>query len=403
MGPRPSATPTTTITLWHAQTGAARSLIDALAADYAKANPSITLRVEPKGSEGDLLRQGLAAIALNQPPDLIIANPRTIAEIARHGPVVNLAPLMDDPSTGLRPEERDDFLPGSLTALQLPESPDQLVGFPFDAYGVMLYANLDLLSIGPVQGAPRSWEEFGQAAQSAVSGNARGWVMAPDATIFDAILQSRGGRILDETQSQVRLNQAAGDETLQLIAALDRGGAAYLVENQASARRDFVQGKAALWFGTTADLVDVSQVPFRWSIANLPQADPAHPATAFTGFQIALFRNADDSMRAAWLLTRWLTAPQQTARWSRATFSIPVRLSARALIGGEGSSETTLRMWVALGPTPPAGNWPPVVKQAAAIDQAVTDLWTEVANGTDAAAAMSRAVTRVNRALGQIP
>ncbi len=78
--------------------------------------------------------------------------------------------------------------------------------------------------------------------------------------------------------------------------------------------------------------------------------------------------------------------------------SIPARLGALRLLADSvpgGSSIASV-----LDPLP-TGRGAPTVKDAAAIDQAITEMWTAVANGTTPGAAMSDAAARVNRILGQ--
>src|SRR5512147_334662 len=72
-----------TLTLWHTQTGIAATTLTAMVGDFQKTYPNTTIRIEPKANEGDLLREGLARIALNDMPDLVIADPRTLAEFAQ--------------------------------------------------------------------------------------------------------------------------------------------------------------------------------------------------------------------------------------------------------------------------------------------------------------------------------
>lgn len=402
VGPRAAATPAVAITLWHAQTGAARPLLESMLADFGKAYPWITLRSEAKSSDGDLLRQGIAAIALNQPPDLVIATPRTIAELGRRAGLVDTSPLLDDPSLGAKPGEREDFLPGLLDAGRMLEFQDQLVAFPFDERAVVLYVNLDQLSAAKIGGPPRTWEELDQAARSVTHGQVRGWVTTSDAITFCAALFSRGGDLLDETQTLVRFDREPGIESLQLLARLSSEGAAYLVDSPTRARSDFVRERAALWFGNTGDLDAVSDAKFRWAAVNVPQKDPSHPAIIMTGARVALFRTTDNRVRAAWLLTRWLTAPEQTAHWARTTLAVPVRLSAQTVLSGLGTTELTAYLRDGFNPAPVVH---PLlsIKDAAKIDQAIAEMWAAVANGTDPGEAMNRAATRASRMLSQAP
>jgi ABC-type glycerol-3-phosphate transport system substrate-binding protein len=398
-----------TLTLWHTQTGPGRTLLDALASDFAQAYPSIALRVEAKNGEGDLLKQGLAAVALNQPPDLIVASPRTIAEFGRRDALVPLGPYLDDAQVGLLGEERNDLLPGALNGGYCLVYKDQLEAFPFDARAVVLFYNADYMRAAKANLPPRTWDDFSSAARATTHANVHGWVMSPEAAVFYAFVYSRGGAVLNDAQTQVLFNGEAGVKSLQLISALTNGGAAYLAESPDKARADFVEGKATFWFGTTSDLVPVSTAiakagtKFQWGVASVPQNDPASSTAVLLGSTMAIFRTTEARQRSAWLLARWLTMPEQTARWSRATMALPVRLSAIALLAANLPSNLPSNLTQAIGDTLPTGRGVPTAKGADLVDQAIFEMWTAVASSTDPNAAMQRAVQRATRALGQAP
>jgi ABC-type glycerol-3-phosphate transport system substrate-binding protein len=394
------------LTLWHAQSEASAALLQTLVNDFHTAYPTITLRVEAKTSDGEMVRQGLAAIALNQSPDLVIADKRTLAEFARRGALANLDVWIADEKHGLREDERADFFPGLLDAGKFPELKNQTYALPFDPRAVVLFYNADLLKAAKIE-APRTWEQFSAAARATTRGNARGWAMSPNASAFYAMLFSRGGNVLNDAQTLAQFDDA-GLKSLQLIVALTKGGAAYLADSDEHARADFAHGKAALWLGETddlarlADAVTRAQSNLQWGVMNVPQNDPAHPATALLGAQIGILRASEERARAAWLFARWLTAPEQSARWSRALLRVPVRLSAHTLLA-PNLPPLFLRLRAGFGDALPTARAAPTVKDAALIDAAIVEMWTSVANGTDPNVALKNASARVNRILGNIP
>jgi len=394
--------PSITLTLWHTQTGIAATTLLTFVNDFQATYPTLTIRVEQKSSESELLREGLARIAVNAPPDLVLADLRTLAELARGNALVNLDPWLNDPRHGLSEEERNDFFPGTLDAGRLS---DQLVALPFSHHAVVLYYNADALNAAKVD-LPRTWDEFAHVARVTTRGNTHGWVMAPNAPTFAGFLFSRGGSVLNETQTQAQFNSDAGMKSLEMIAALSNSGVAYLVENEERARNDFAQGKAALLFGTTADLITLTEqiargAKFQWGIANLPQNDPIRPATTLLGTHLAILKTMSPRQDAAWLLARWLTLPEQSARWSRETLALPVRLSAQNnLANNLPPSLQRLRDHLKVLPLMRPL---PSVKGAGQIDTALIEMWTSVAKGTDPATALKNTTIRVNRILGQIP
>ena len=307
--------------------------------------------------------------------------------------------------SGQRENDRADFFPGLLDLGRFADLKNQLFAFPFDEDAVVFYYNLDMLKSAKLD-PPRTWDQFGAAARATTKGSAHGWVMAPAAPTFYAFLASRGSRALDDSQTKVQFNDDGGTKMLQLIAALTKGGSAYLVDSPDAARSDFAQGKAALLFDTVSDLSLVSNVlagtgsNFQWGVTGIPQDDPAHPLTSIDGSSIALFNSSLDHTRAAWLFARWLAEPAQTTRWSRAALRIPLRTSALPLLASNTPDPLFQRLRDGFGDTLPAGRAMPAVRDAAQIDAAMVEMWIAVANGTDPTAALTRASTRVARILG---
>jgi len=391
-----------TLTLWHTQTGIAATTLHTLINDFHQTYPTLNVRLEQKSNEGELLREGLARIAMNAPPDLILADLRTLAELARGHALVNLDLWLNDPRHGLSEEERNDFFPGTLDAGRIS---NQRVALPFSPQAVVLYYNADALNAAKTD-VPRTWDEFAHVARVTTRGNTYGWVMVPNAPTLAGFVFSRGGRVLNETQTQAQFNTDAGLKTLEMIAALTNSGAAYLVDREERAHNDFAQGKAALLFGTTADLLSLADhiargTRFQWGIANLPQDEPSRPATTLLGTHLAILKTTSPRQDAAWLLARWLTSPAQSARWTRETLSVPLRLSTQTMFANNPPPSlqrlrNDLKIFPTLRPLPTA-------KGAGMIDAALVEMWTNVAKGTDPATALKNTTARVNRILGQIP
>lgn len=402
----PPAAPIT-LTVWHAARGVNAATLNALAEDFHTAYPTIILQTVPKSSEGELMRQAIAALALNQPPDLIIASNRTIFEFARSDTLAPLDAYLNDPARGLSENERADFFPGLIDTGRFQK---QLVAFPFDLRAVVLYYNADLLKAAKMDAPPRTWDQFSNAARGTTKGAVRGWAMTPNAFVFYAFQFSRGSTILNDAQTQAQFGDDAGMKSLQMIVALDKGGAAYLAGSADAAQNDFAQGKTALLFGTTdqlpalADALARAGANFQWGIANVPQNDPAKATATVFGTNVAIFKTSDERARAAWLFARWLAQPEQTARWSRAANALPVRASARPLLAADATANPMLqRLRDSIGDPLPTARAVPAVKDAAKIDEAIVEMGMAVANNADIAGALNQATTRVNRLLGQTP
>lgn len=406
--PVPSDTSPVTLTLWHAQNGNARNLLTTFIADFQKTYPWITINADAKNSDGDLLKFGIAAMALNQPPDLLIAPPRSLAEFARYGKLASLDPFFAQEKIGFGDEERSDFFPGLLDSARIGEPPSSSLAFPFDAHLIVMYYDANLLQAAKISGAPKTWDDFSAAARATTRGDVRGWAMSPSPVVYSAMLASRGSSVLDDTQTKIQFTDGGGQATIQYIAGLARGGAAYLSDKPEQARDDFVQGKTAFLFGSLDDYIPLADAiarankNFVWGAAMLPQNDPAHPASSVYGSAIGIFRTTDAKTSAAWLFARWLAAPEQTARWSRATLAMPLRISALGILAKDAATNPLAPLVRSgFGDVPPTVRSLPTVTNAAQIDAAVVEMWTTVGNGADPNTASSRAVARIQRVLGE--
>jgi len=69
-----------------------------------------------------------------------------------------------------------------------------------------------------------------------------------------------------------------------------------------------------------------------WGQANMPQSDPNKPATVLYGGSFCIFKTTDVKQKAAWLLLKFFTSTEQTAKWGSQSGYMPVRASAAALL-----------------------------------------------------------------------
>ena len=95
---------------------------------------------------------------------------------------------------------------------------------------------------------------------------------------------------------------------------------------------DLAAGKLALYFSSTSFIPFVKDVADRsgskWSIANLPQADPTKARTVQFGANVAIFKTTPERELASWLFIKWLTDTDQSAQLAATSYFMPVRASA---------------------------------------------------------------------------
>lgn len=348
--PTPQATPgagsasqTSTLTLWHTFDDERRDTLQALANDFHKTYPNLTINPVYVGSRDDLTKQMTAAIALGTAPDLVLADRRQIQDFAMQDGLQSLDPWMGDSELGLSKQDRADYLRGALNLGTFPTLENQMYGFPLYQEGFVLFYNADLMKTLNVNHAPPTWDKFAEYAKTASADSVYGWTMRADAATFQAILASRGSALLTDSGSRALFNERAGVNTLELAADLNEGGVAKLASSDEQARREFASGSAAFYMGWMSELDTLklaqkeAKTNFDIGVGILPQLDPDNPWLLTRGDLFGITKTGSERARNAWFFIQWITSPTVSARWVRGTGSLPLRLGALNFIAPDQS------------------------------------------------------------------
>jgi ABC-type glycerol-3-phosphate transport system substrate-binding protein len=325
------------ITLWHALSGPQQVALDAMVKTFNETNgKGITVTAQYQGNYTQLYGKTLAAIQAGTLPDLGHAYDSHVADYAKTGVVVDLGPYKDSPRNGLTRQSQDDVFKSYYEANTFPQFGSKLLSWPFTKSLAVMYVNEDVLNeIG--RSVPRTWDEFETTARAATKKDSSGKIIRygfgfnSDAAYFDAQVLARGGKLMAADNKTVAWDGREGLGVLQMDDRMSKDGIAYSPKGN-DWQTDLAAGKLALYFSSTSvlpfikDLADRSGA--KWSIANLPQADPANAKTVQFGANVAIFKSTTDRQLASWLFIKWLSDTDQTARLAATSFFMPVRASA---------------------------------------------------------------------------
>lgn len=310
-----------------------------LVRDFEAENPDVQVDILAKSGYGGIYEGILAELPDGELPDLAVAFPSMIADIAATGAVVPLEPFVYDLEFGLSDEELADIYPGALDAGRFPAFGGQLMGFPFVQNAIGLWVNRTLLTQAGWDRPPATWSEFEQACWDVWAATETAcYPFIESVSTFDAWVSSRGGQQLDQAKLQAMFNQPAGVESLVLLRRLVDAGLAWRPAEPFGDSTAFAGGQAAFAFSSTSNslifldayegAVYRGNAPFQWEQVLIPQADPGHPATALYGSSFFILSGEPERQQAAWRLVRWFTDTGQTARWAGGLQTLPARVSA---------------------------------------------------------------------------
>src|SRR3954469_21316881 len=214
-----------TITLWHALTSDPQK--GALEAAVKKLNETngkgITVQAVVQGNYTQLYQKTLGAIQAGALPELAHAYESFVADYTKAGVVIDLDPYVSSKKNGIDQAGKDDIYKPYFDTNRFAQYGNKLLSFPFTKSLAVMYTNLDVLKANGITTAPTTWADWEKAVQTATKKDASGkttqWGYAgtTDASYFNAMVLSRGGKIMSDDNKTVAWAGKEGLETLQML------------------------------------------------------------------------------------------------------------------------------------------------------------------------------------------
>jgi ABC-type glycerol-3-phosphate transport system substrate-binding protein len=193
-----------------------------------------------------------------------------------------------------------------------------------------MYTNLDVLKANGIASAPTTWADWEKAVQASTKKDASGkttqygYAGTTDASYFNAMVLSRGGKIMNDDNKTVAWAGKEGLETLQMLKRLYDGGYAYTPTNF-DWQNDFGT-KLAFVFQSTSSrpfIAAAMKTPVNWTVGNPPGGK-----TVMFGANVAVFKSTPQKQLASWLFIKWFSQQDNTADWATKSYYMPVTKSA---------------------------------------------------------------------------
>jgi multiple sugar transport system substrate-binding protein/sn-glycerol 3-phosphate transport system substrate-binding protein len=326
------------IVFWYQHTREREEAMLALIEDFNRANPhGITVRGEYAGNYGDIYNKMMVGLQGGALPNLLVAYQNQAQVYYLADGVVDLTPYMNSPKWGLSPEARQDYFQSFVNQ----DNVDGVqVGFPPNRSMEILYYNVDWLRELGYEGPPRTWEEFAEMCRKAHAqpfsrserkARSLGFLIEADASRLASMVFSRGGDFMNPAGTAYTLNTSEAREAMQMVQNLVEEGAVELLSERYGDTRDFSVGQVLCAIRSSSGLPFFksgvsSGLGFEWNVGPLPHTGKQPVMNAY-GASVSVCRTTPEQQLAAWLFVKWLTEPEQQARWVRASNYFPVRRS----------------------------------------------------------------------------
>lgn len=324
-----------TLTFWHVQTGANADKLQQTVTAFTAKNPNIKINLEFVGNYTETYKKLLTTISAGSGlPDISAVYPSQVAEYQGANVVVPLDDYITSEKYGLKKADLDDFIDAYLAEARFyPEYKNQYLSFPFTKSVLVMYYNEDKLKEAN-QKVPTTWDEFKATCKAVTKGETKCLSIGVDASTFNGLVFSRGGKQLSDDGKKWMWNEKPGVDSLTMYQEMMRDGTAIRAEKAFADQQDFGSGRAVFTMGSTSGIPFYDREvggKFKWGVANLPHDAGVQPVTVLYGGSIAMFKSTPVKQLAAWEFMKFFSAPETTADFSAASGYMPLRKSSLTL------------------------------------------------------------------------
>ena len=306
--------------------GAAAETIESLTAEYVAKNPSVKIDAVYAGSYQDTVAKALTAARGGDAPQLSVILSVDMFTLLDEDLIL---PFDDFATTAEDKAWLKSFYPSFMENSQ---TGGKTYGIPFQRSTPVLYWNKEAFKeagLDPNK-APATWEEMVDMGKKLVKKNASGeverwgvripssgfpyWLFQGLTTQNDVILANSDG-------NKTNFDDPKVVEALDYLIALSKehGVMAPGIVEWGATPKAFFEGQTAMMWTTTGNLTNVRKnAPFDFGVAMLPANKRRGAPTG--GGNFYLFKGSSDAeLKAAFDFIKWITEPDQAAKWTIAT------------------------------------------------------------------------------------
>jgi len=330
-----------TITFWHVYGDSKGALLQNYIDEFEELYPNITVDAESQGGYDDLRNKTILAISAGETPTMLVGYPDHVAGYLNGNAVIPLDDFIKDDTWGI---DLDDFV-DSYVAENKQYAGGLMYSLPYSKSTEMLVINktifeanetaLEAAGVGLRTDAPYTWAELDKMADILVGDgeNQCEYLINFDSSAnffinsvrqWDGGYTNSAGDILVDNENTIAMLNYVKDHFEDHTFAIP------LAWNAAYGSTNFKAQDVCMTVGSTAGIS--YNVPtdgsFEIAVAPIPQYDLDHKSATQQGPNIAIMSNTTDAERlAAWLLIKYITNAENTAKWSMLTGYLPVRYS----------------------------------------------------------------------------
>lgn len=301
--------------------GPLTAVVDELIADFEAEHEDITVEAVYSGSYEDTMTRVQTASRGGDAPHLAVLLSTELYTLLDGDLIVPFDDLVGEEDQAWLDSFYEPFLDNGR------DGDGTTWSIPFQRSTIVQYHNREIFEEAGLDpdAAPETWDELRDAAQAIVdSGAARYGIEIPSTQftywLFQALAIQNDTVLVNDAGNETYFDDPGAVEALEYWMSLGEDGLAPSgTVEWASTPEDFLQGQTGIIWTTTGNLTNIrDNANFDFEVSMLPANVRQGSPTGGGNFYV--FESASEREREASLeLIRWLTEPEQNARWSIAT------------------------------------------------------------------------------------
>jgi len=309
--------------------GPLTEVVDGIVADFMAENPDIKVNAIYAGNYDDTRIKALAALNAGQPAQLSVMFSIDAYDLIEQDLIV---PFDDLVETEEDKAWLDSFYPALMANSKIE---GKTWGVPFQRSTIVAYYNKDMFRAAGLdpEKAPETWNELVSMGKALTKDGTFG-LMIPSTGypywMFQALAIQNGKELMSDDGLTTYFDDPKVIETLEFWKSLstEHGIMPEGTVEWGTLRQAFLEGKTAMMWHSTGNLTAVkNNATFDFGVAMLPKKERLGSPTGGGNFYI--FKAASDEEKAAAMeLIKFMTSPEQAARWSIRTGYMGVSPSA---------------------------------------------------------------------------
>lgn len=325
----------TEISVLYAFPDSFRPVMEDLAKRFMAANPDIKVVYRaPVPEYEQALQTVMRETVAGTQPDVVMQGLNRIRALADRDAAVPLDSLIaaegDFAARGFNP-----------TMLDAGKVKGRVYALPFAVSLPVIYYNVDLVKRagGDPAKLPQTWDDVIKLARKIedLDSTSNGIVYVWDVTgnwMWQALVFSRGGTMLDPTESKVTFGGAEGQWAIDLLARIVKdGGMPYLAYN--AARQQFAAGGLGMLVTSTAQIATIEKMAdgkFPFVTGRFPDLKAGTSKLPAGGNGLMITAKDPAKQKAAWRFLTFVTSAEQAADVAKRTGYFPPNDKAAALM-----------------------------------------------------------------------